>query len=104
VEAFYRRFGAVLRQRRLAARLTQEDLASRLGLNRTTVVNIEKGRQRIALHQLLVLADVLGCEPLALLPDTRLNDGDRVGSSVDDEVATFVSRVQAQRKGKQWEG
>lgn len=39
-----------------------------LGLSRTSITNIERGRQPIQLHTLYKIADVLGVEPTALLP------------------------------------
>jgi transcriptional regulator with XRE-family HTH domain len=39
-----------------------------LGLSRTSITNIERGRQPIQLHTLYKIAEVLGVEPTALLP------------------------------------
>lgn len=47
---------------------SQEDLALALGLSRTSITNIERGRQPIQLHTLYKIADVLGVEPTVLLP------------------------------------
>lgn len=73
VSYFYAEFGAKLRLARENAGLTQKELAERVELPRTSVTNIEHGRQRIALHQLVQLASALGTEPLDLLPDEELN-------------------------------
>ncbi len=70
---FYAEFGAKLKLAREKAGLTQKELAERVELPRTSVTNIEHGRQRIALHQLVQLASALGTEPLDLLPDEELN-------------------------------
>jgi transcriptional regulator with XRE-family HTH domain len=89
----YVRFGARLRGERKHARLTQEDLAERLGLSRTTVVNIERGRQRVALHQLIQMADAIGCEVIHLIPEPTEGNTDAA-----DETHEFVSRVRAQSR------
>jgi transcriptional regulator with XRE-family HTH domain len=68
VDDFYARLGEQIRATRREGGITQEEVAERLSLNRTTIVNIEKGRQRLAVHQLVNLAAVLGCEPASLLP------------------------------------
>ena len=47
---FYSRFGQTLRKARKASGLSQEHLGKGVGLNRTSVSNIEKGRQKILLH------------------------------------------------------
>lgn len=65
---FYTRFGQTLRKVRKAAGLSQEDLGKAVGLNRTSVSNIEKGRQKILLHTFSEVAQVLKAELRDLLP------------------------------------
>ncbi len=48
--------------------LTQEKLAKAVGLQRTSMTNIEGGRQPLAVDVFVQLASVLGCEPAELLP------------------------------------
>jgi transcriptional regulator with XRE-family HTH domain len=66
---FYRQFGGQLRERRRRLGLTQESLAEDVGLSRTSITNIERGEQRILLHQLYSFADKLKVRPEKLLPD-----------------------------------
>lgn len=68
VAAFYQQVGARVRERRTAARLTQLRLSQHLGMTRTSVANLEAGRQRIPLHVLAVVADAVGCDTAELLP------------------------------------
>jgi transcriptional regulator with XRE-family HTH domain len=76
VQRLYREFGQRLRKARDDADLTQQDVADRVGLKRTSITNIEAGRQHISLHQLFLLADAVGSNPLELLPkgDGALED------------------------------
>ncbi len=67
----YKAFGLKLRDARKRAGLTQVDLADRVGLSRTSITNIEKGRQGISLHMLLQLASAVGVQPVGLLPETK---------------------------------
>lgn len=69
VEDLYDRFGRQLRTARKDARLTQEELAERVGLTRTSITNIERGMQHISLRQLYLLAAAVGLRPGQLLPD-----------------------------------
>jgi len=48
--------------------MTQDRLATLVGLSRTSITNIEKGRQRVSLHQLYRISDALGISPDMLLP------------------------------------
>lgn len=69
IDSFYQSFGKLVRLHREARPdLTQEKLAKLVGLSRTSITNIEKGRQHIVLHQLFALADALKTRPEALLP------------------------------------
>lgn len=61
-------FGQRLRSRREAGGVSQEALADRAGLSRTSIVNIEKGRQGVSLPTLYRLARALACDVGALLP------------------------------------
>jgi transcriptional regulator with XRE-family HTH domain len=63
-----KRFGQLLAKRRKRAGISQERLADILGLTRTSVTNIEQGRQPVQLHTLFTIADALGIEPTDLMP------------------------------------
>lgn len=52
--------GARLQQARRARSITQEAVAERLGLARTTLVAIEKGERRVTPHEIRQLADLYG--------------------------------------------
>ncbi len=72
LDAFYRSLGERIKEARTAAKIKQEDLAKILGLKRTSVVNIEKGRQRAPLHTLLELAFFLNVELDSLIPQIKM--------------------------------
>ena len=59
IERCYKRFGRNVRNIRIACGLTQEALAKRVGLKRTSIVNIEAGRQRILLNDIQRFATAL---------------------------------------------
>ncbi len=56
-----------VREKRLAAGLTQEGVAKQLGLQRIQMINIEAGRQSIPAERLLDFARVLATTPVELL-------------------------------------
>jgi len=64
----YPKIGGVIRQRRKQLKLTQEKLAPLVALSRTSLANIESGRQKILLHQLFAFAEALALQPADLLP------------------------------------
>ena len=73
LDALYRAFGNLVRRRRkrLPKPLSQEKLGRLVGLSRTSIVNVEKGRHHLVIHQLLAFARALKVPPEALLPPTR---------------------------------
>ena len=67
-----REFYAVVGKRIAKARsgrLTQEALAKKASLTRTSIINIEKGRQQILLHTLVDIARALQVSLTDLVPD-----------------------------------
>lgn len=54
--------GAVILELRKRKRVTQIELAKAVGLERTSITNIEKGKQKISVHTLAAIADALGVE------------------------------------------
>lgn len=70
---FYRGFGSVIRRRRDTLGLTQAKLASQVGLTRASIANIETGRQKVLLHQLVQIAEALELAPADLLPSNNAN-------------------------------
>lgn len=54
--------GIAVRSARTRLRLTQAELAARLGASGPYVANIEAGRENLTVGQLAAIADVLGCE------------------------------------------
>lgn len=53
-------FGAYMRQRRIDAGLTQEELGRALGFNYSAISAIELGRNSLAPEHIMPIADVLG--------------------------------------------
>lgn len=49
--------------------MTQEALAAKTRLTRTSIINIEKGRQQVLLHTLVDIASALRVSPVELIPE-----------------------------------
>jgi transcriptional regulator with XRE-family HTH domain len=52
--------------------MSQQEVAGRAGLTRSSVANIETGRQAVLLHHFVALARALDCSPDILLPASDL--------------------------------
>jgi len=64
-------FGVLLREARLAARLSQSDLSQRSGLPKPTLSRYENGHVLPSLATLRKLADALGVGESELLPGSK---------------------------------
>jgi transcriptional regulator with XRE-family HTH domain len=67
----YSQLGSAIAKTRERKKMTQEQLAEKLGLSRTSITNIEQGRQHIQLHALYQLAECLDAEIFDLLPTRK---------------------------------
>ena len=71
-DAADRHIGGKIRDRRNALGLSQETLAARVGLTRTSIANIEAGRQAPPVMRLAMLATVLRVQLADLIPPVEL--------------------------------
>ena len=105
MEPFYRDFGDRLRAARDAKGASQAAIAAGVGLSRTSVANIERGRQRMSLHLLMEFARALEVEPCDLLPpvppepDLKPDRRLRAFSPASQEAFLRVMRRARKEKG-----
>lgn len=98
----YRDFGKKIADFRNSHNLTQAQLARQIGLSRASLANIERGEQRVYLHQLLALSAALAPVPFEeLLPsmdraaakaDVTLS-GDKLSRAQERAVKELVSSI-----------
>lgn len=94
----YRLIGSRIAARRKDLRLKQVEVAAQIGLTRASLANIEKGRQKIMMHQIYRIAEALRIESILDLVPPRFS------TSGPDEPIVFVEgdmredlRVQAEQ-------
>lgn len=59
VEPIYRKLGNLIAEKRKEQGVTQEQLAKKVRMSRPALANMEKGRQRIMIHQLMKIEKTL---------------------------------------------
>ena len=72
--------GNTIRSLRLAAAMSQEELADRAGLHRTYIGGIERGERNLGLENLITIATALGvraADLLEALPLTKERESGR---------------------------
>lgn len=92
-------FGARLASERKKGGLTQADLARRVGIGRTTITNIERGRQSVSLPLLYRFAMAMGGRLDALLPPLVAPDS---SLACEEEGVEYGENLPAQ--AKEWAG
>lgn len=96
-EALYKLVGKRIADSRERAKLTQTELAERVGLSRPSIANVEQGRQAIPLHKLCEIATAIGVNAAELIPSEVQSPSapayeGRVANLAPAD-AQFVSRV-----------
>jgi transcriptional regulator with XRE-family HTH domain len=91
----YRVVGERIRDERKRQNITQDELAKEIGLTRTSITNVENGRQKLLLHTLFQIADYLGTSPVRLLPacnaDTPVRLPDNLSSPIRNWIMHSIS-------------
>jgi transcriptional regulator with XRE-family HTH domain len=86
-DEFYAAVGSNVRSKRTESGMSQSMLANRIGFTRSSVANLEAGRQRIALHLFVKIEQALDCQPGDLLPSGLPAAGEDLLSEVNDSLA-----------------
>lgn len=97
----YKIVGANIKLKRQAKKVNQAELASRLNLSRTSLVNIEQGRQHASLVLLFEISKALGCDLHEIIPTSEdvINSHNRQLSSFD--VLSTAELISKSKKGVQ---
>ncbi|MEC7264683.1 MAG: helix-turn-helix transcriptional regulator [Bacteroidota bacterium] len=78
MEKLYLLIGERIKQARIELDIKQKDLASEIGINRTSISNIEKGRHQPPLHIIFKICQFLSIEIYSIIPSleelNRIND------------------------------
>jgi transcriptional regulator with XRE-family HTH domain len=94
LQVLYADVGNKIRERREELGLTQQALASAVDLSRTSITNIEQGRQKLLVNTLFDIAKVLEVSMTDLLPES--------GVSTGDEMEQLVAVAKISGRAKKW--
>jgi DNA-binding XRE family transcriptional regulator len=109
-ETFYQEVGKRIRKARNGRKppLTQEALGKLVSLNRTSITNIEKGRQNFLVHTLANIAAALHVTCASLLPDFEVAPEVRLEAALKGmpkaEKEWIKSALSATEKGRSRDG
>jgi transcriptional regulator with XRE-family HTH domain len=96
----YEHIGREIAQQRASIGLSQAELARSIGLTRSSISNIEKGRQKMLVHTLLDIAVSLHAPASSFLPPfARDHDQKFSGSAISnlerEHISAIVSRIKS---------
>lgn len=94
IEDFYAHVGAKVRSARVAADVSQELLAHRVGLTRSSIANLEAGRQRVALHLFVSISHALNKDVCELLPEKPKTQSLPILTDIQDKLANSPESMQ----------
>ena len=96
IRKLYADFGARIRDRRSHLGLSQDAVARQIELSRTSIANIEAGRQAVMLHQVIDIARALDVEARTLLPEDDRHpqlDAEALAANLPNEVQRFIGEL-----------
>jgi transcriptional regulator with XRE-family HTH domain len=94
-EAIYRVFGRKLRDLREAKGIPQAELATLSGLTRSSIANIENGKQRILLHQLFKFAEALGVPIDVLIPVAEVGSLKMTDTEAQNLKSAYLEKLRS---------
>jgi DNA-binding XRE family transcriptional regulator len=103
-QAFYEEVGRRIRdaRKRRTPPLTQDELARLVGLTRTSITNVEQGRQKCLLHTLADVASALQVEVASLIPTSTTATADlnaALRNRPVEEKEWIIATLDAANKG-----
>ena len=92
----YRKLGARIKELRMSAGLTQDNLAEMVGCNTSHISNIENSHTKASLNVLRTIANSLDTSIDFLLSDQYSNES----SALDNEILRLVSTLPIDKKNQ----
>lgn len=96
--ALYQLVGEKIRKQRELQQITQEKMANAAGILRTTLSNIENGRQQPAIHILFSIASALQTDVFTLIP--RIDEIDKIIKSSELKFNEILDKHHISQKGQ----
>jgi transcriptional regulator with XRE-family HTH domain len=96
----YEEIGSRIENFRKEKKLTQKELADKVGLTRTSIVQIEKGEQRVPIDKLYKIAKAVNLKVYDLLPDEEFLESsfdkvseERLDENEKEELLEVLSKI-----------
>ncbi len=87
LENFYSKLGENIKAARKKRGYSQDDLTKHVGLTRTSIVNIEKGRQHPPMHVIMNIASLFNVDINELLPSPTEKKKSEILKTVKESIS-----------------
>jgi transcriptional regulator with XRE-family HTH domain len=95
-DTVYRLIGERIRDERRKQQLTQAQLANLVGLKRSSITNVEQGRQKLLVHTLIDIANSLSTPPTRFLSVFDENAKPKLPSDLSPAVRNWIMHAVGQ--------
>lgn len=89
---FYEKLGENIKDARRRQNINQEELGEKLGMSRVSIVNIETGKQRLPLHVLWDISDILNIKLEELIPAILDRQNQATDHSIDPAILNKIRK------------
>lgn len=89
---FYEKLGENIKEARRRQNMNQEELGVKLGLSRVSIVNIETGKQRLPIHVLGDITNILKVKMSELVPEVVSQANNILDTSIDPNTLNKIIR------------
>lgn len=110
IDTFYKELGKLIKTERIKRGINQEILGNQLELTRASVINLEKGRHKPSIYQLIIIAEILNIEYTSLIPslakgnkkfkkvgqnsiENAVSDQESINKSTKNTLLDFLSSI-----------
>jgi transcriptional regulator with XRE-family HTH domain len=116
IDSFYKELGQRIKSERIRRNISQKVLGDHLELTRASVINLEKGRHRPSLYQLIQIANFFQIDYTSLIPyqvqkpkrkmtdlsknldnDNIVTDQEKIGRSGRTAINNFLATLKNSR-------
>lgn len=110
IDSFYKLLGERIKTERIKKKISQKSIGDHLGLTRASIINLETGRHRPSIYQIIMIANYFNMDYTALIPfniakpqkkkkeisaDLKniITDQDKIDKSTRATINNFLSAI-----------
>jgi len=92
-DTLYQQLGELIKEQRNKVGVSQEDLAKYLGFSsRISIVNIENGKQKVQLHTLLDICELINIPVSSIIPSLETIKTTKIGKEVEPSIKKDIGK------------